>query len=109
MEIATVLLEVREVPAQQSERKGKGFVCTDASPFPRPLLELKAGAEPNMKDKSGWTPLHFAAMRGNSVMCELLLKWGANKQVLGGHQAASVLNIPPCSCDAQVSRDYLVR
>lgn len=41
----------------------------------------QAGAEPNMKDKSGWTPLHFAAMRGNYAMCELLVKSGANKQV----------------------------
>lgn len=42
-----------------------------------------------MKDKSGWTPLHFAAMRGNYAMCELLLKHGANKQVRGALRGPS--------------------
>lgn len=41
-------------------------------------LLLNAGADPNLTDKSGRTPLMAAAMCGNEDECKLLLKFNAN-------------------------------
>ena len=39
---------------------------------------IKAGADVNMKDHSGWTPLHYAAYDGLWLVCKLLLDHGAD-------------------------------
>jgi hypothetical protein len=39
---------------------------------------LKRGANPNVQDKKGWTPLHWAAGRGYAEIVRLLLEYGAD-------------------------------
>lgn len=41
---------------------------------------LGAGADPNIADAEGFTPLHVAADSGNSAVAEALLKFGANRE-----------------------------
>jgi len=43
---------------------------------------LQAGADPNRKDRCGCTPLHFAADRGNTGLCKLLVAVGADRTVV---------------------------
>lgn len=40
---------------------------------------LKAGADPNIRDLDGQTPLHWAAEEGSIDTVELLLKRGAER------------------------------
>ena len=49
--------------------------------------QLAAGADVNVKDKSGSTPLHLAAEFGHKEVSELLITKGAdvNAKLLGGH------------------------
>ena len=39
---------------------------------------LEKGANPNAKDKHGWTPLHWAALGSNVKIVRVLLKHGAD-------------------------------
>ena len=39
---------------------------------------LEAGANPNVRQSAGWTPLHAAAMNGDLTSVELLLASGAD-------------------------------
>jgi ankyrin repeat protein len=45
-----------------------------------PIIEilLKAGADPNVAERDGWTPLMFSAIRGHIEACRLLIDAGAN-------------------------------
>lgn len=43
---------------------------------------LKAGADPNHREKDGWAPLHFMAAYGNVVVTRVLLEGGANVNVV---------------------------
>jgi len=42
-------------------------------------LLLDRGADKDVVNEDGWTPLHFAAFKGYSEMMKLLLNSGANK------------------------------
>lgn len=42
---------------------------------------LKSGAQPNVKQTDGQTPLHIAARVGNADMIRLMLKEGADPQI----------------------------
>lgn len=60
-------------------------------------------ANPNASDRFKRTPLHIAASRGYSSICEILIRYGANpnsKDSLGNtplHLAACACNIPVCT------------
>lgn len=43
------------------------------------LLTMKADV--NCKNKSGRTPLHIAAQKGNAELVKILLSFGANKTI----------------------------
>jgi ankyrin repeat protein len=44
-------------------------------------LLLERGADPNVKDDDGKTPLHYAAWKGHHKVVELLLEHGANPNI----------------------------
>ena len=65
----------------------KGYTDTTAEGEPIPegcsnyellKMALEAGADPNISDKDGITPLHIACMRRDIKMIELLLEYRAN-------------------------------
>lgn len=45
------------------------------------LMLLKSGANPNVKQFDGQTPLHFAARIGSVEMIQLILDHGGNPQI----------------------------
>ena len=45
--------------------------------------QIESGAEVNQQDKQGWTPLSWAAARGNLAVIELLLQHGADPLRVG--------------------------
>jgi ankyrin repeat protein len=51
---------------------------------------LKAGADPNLTQQNGFTPIHTAAQHGDAAMTGLLLLFGADATIAGadGHDAA---------------------
>ena len=44
---------------------------------------IKAGTPINKKDNTGWTPLHWAAMRGHASVVEALVVGGADVRITG--------------------------
>jgi len=44
---------------------------------------IKAGTPLNKKDNTGWTPLHWAAMRGHASVVEALVAGGADVRITG--------------------------
>lgn len=48
---------------------------------------LSPGADPNVKQQGGWTPLHQAAAHGHIEMLNLLLRHGADVDSMNDHGA----------------------
>ena len=44
-------------------------------------LVVGCGVDPNVQDKDGYTPLHYAAWKGHHKVVELLLEHGANPNI----------------------------
>lgn len=53
-------------------------VAADNGQFSIAWQLLRGGADPNIPDDDGWTPLHRAAHCGRKAIVELLLEYGAN-------------------------------
>lgn len=64
-------------------------------------LLLSNGADPDVRDTDGWTPLHHACFNGNSMVVRALLQGGANLliQGFGGFTAFLVTRLPQRACD----------
>lgn len=64
-------------------------------------LLLKNGADPDVRDMDGWTPLHHGCFNGNSMVVRALLQGGANLliQGVGGFTAFLVTRLPQRACD----------
>ena len=43
---------------------------------------LRQGADPNIADSAGYTPLHYAVMKGNLAVVNVLLQKGANRDAI---------------------------
>ena len=43
---------------------------------------LRQGADPNIADREGYTPLHYAVMKGNLAVVNVLLQKGANRDAI---------------------------
>ena len=56
---------------------------------------LKAGANPNIKDNDGNTPLHVAAVSGQTEAITALLKAGANPHIKNnaGHRPIDIARL----------------
>lgn len=55
------------------------FLNRNAIGVAKELLTMKADV--NCKNKSGRTPLHIAAQKGNAELVKILLSFGANKTI----------------------------
>ena len=62
---------------------------------------LRQGADPNIADSAGYTPLHYAVMKGNLAVVNVLLQKGANRD------AISISGSTPLSLSAR--DDFLNR
>lgn len=65
------------------------------------LYALDVGIDPNIKDDLGWTPLHFACMKGDQNCVKLLLDRHANPNIINNKDAtplytATVYNKTNC-------------
>jgi ankyrin repeat protein len=61
---------------------------------------LEAGANPNVRQSAGWTPLHAAAMNGDLTSVELLLASGADATATND-EGRSVIDLATESGDEQ--------
>jgi uncharacterized protein len=61
---------------------------------------LEAGANPNVRQSAGWTPLHAAAMNGDLTSVELLLASGADPTATND-EGRSVIDLATESGDEQ--------
>lgn len=69
-------------------RSGLHNVCVDHPVTQRVTIVetlIKKGSDVNRKDRSGWTPLHFAAQEGDADVAWLLLSAGADANSQDDH------------------------
>jgi ankyrin repeat protein len=64
---------------------------------------LEYGANVNIPDSSGLTPLHYAAMLDSRQLCQLLLQYGADLEVKDteGHTPLDVARLNDCDATAR--------
>ena len=55
---------------------------------------LAAGKDVNAPDRHGWTPLHYAALKGGEEIIELLIAKGANVNAKSVHRTALLGHTP---------------
>ena len=64
--------------AQGSQQSLLHFLCQAETSYDAAKLLLSLGAEPNIQDKYGWSPLHTACFRGHKNLVLLLLSMVRN-------------------------------
>lgn len=75
------------MPADQLDgfgRSGLHYAAVDADPT-EVRLQLSLGAYVNLRDREGWTPLHFAAQVRCLEIAELLINAGAEVDAKDEH------------------------
>jgi ankyrin repeat protein len=84
-DVATVRALVREDPTRASARDGNGLPVVLLALFhqQREAADalLEAGADPNMRQRGGFVPLHEAAHSDDAEMARLLLAHGADPSI----------------------------
>ena len=60
----------------------------------RTIIELLGrGADPNTADSAGYTPLHYAVMKGNLAVVNVLLQKGANRDAISLSSGSTPRNL----------------
>ena len=54
---------------------------------------LRQGADPNIADREGYTPLHYAVMKGNLAVVNVLLQKGANRDAISPISGSTPRNL----------------
>src|ERR1700761_1752938 len=67
---------MEQIPISETHKATIPFTSSHFSSI-MPLLYLKHGANPNSRDDSGLSPLHWAVVRGNKVCIRRLFEKGA--------------------------------
>jgi ankyrin repeat protein len=72
-------MQVRPLHSAAANRDGAAALATAK-------LLLEHGAQPNVRQEGGWTPLHQAAASGNLELMKLLLEHGADPRAVSDDQ-----------------------
>jgi hypothetical protein len=69
-------------------------ICLDKSVQYKVIKLIKLGADINYADSYGWSPLHLALRKGNTLLAELLIKCGASiNKTSTNHEVKSPINL----------------
>jgi hypothetical protein len=71
------------------------------------LLEL--GADPNIADVEGWTPLHTAAAKQDANICTLLMSYGADENLRNENDHAQTPMEMANACRSRLKADVAYR
>jgi ankyrin repeat protein len=75
---ATIISILKENNVLTSPNEALFWTVENNQPEVAKWIICKQGANVNVKDKYGYTPLHFAAEKGHTAVAELLIKAGAD-------------------------------